>query len=72
MLLTLEQEAKRQRVQMPSPERIKKVCSVFEFYLYCSVSLLIKWNKLKKIILGQYHGTVMMQYLPWYATVWGH
>lgn len=25
MLLTLEQEAKRQRVQMPSPERLKKV-----------------------------------------------
>lgn len=25
MLLTLEQEAKRQRVQMPSPERIRKV-----------------------------------------------
>ena len=26
MLLTLEQEAKRQRVQMPSPERLRKVC----------------------------------------------
>ncbi|XP_067898359.1 39S ribosomal protein L47, mitochondrial isoform X2 [Heterodontus francisci] len=25
MLLTLEQEAKRQRLQMPSPERLKKV-----------------------------------------------
>jgi len=25
MVLTLEQEAKRQRVQMPSPERIRKV-----------------------------------------------
>ncbi|MBN3281787.1 RM47 protein, partial [Polyodon spathula] len=25
MLLTIEQEAKRQRVQMPSPERLKKI-----------------------------------------------
>ena len=30
MLLTIEQEAKRQRVQMPSPERIKKVNICFK------------------------------------------
>lgn len=30
MLHTIEQEAKRQCVQMPSPERIKKVSSYFK------------------------------------------
>lgn len=33
MLLTLQQEARRQRIQMPSPERLRKVSVIFRTYL---------------------------------------
>lgn len=33
MLLTLQQEARRKRVQMPSPERLRKVSVIFRKYL---------------------------------------
>lgn len=47
MLLTLEQEARRQRVQMPSPERLRKVSMIFRTYhrnvklhLCCTLSIM--------------------------------
>lgn len=32
MLLTLQQEARRQRIQMPSPERLRKVRVIFRTF----------------------------------------
>lgn len=40
MLLTLEQEARRQRLQMPSPERLRKVSMMLKRHLLLSCKML--------------------------------
>lgn len=45
MLVTLEQEARRQRLQMPSPERLRKVWCLWCFIRYmCHDSITSQWT----------------------------
>ncbi|XP_041862730.1 39S ribosomal protein L47, mitochondrial [Melanotaenia boesemani] len=65
MLLTLEQEAKRQRVQMPSPERLKKV---ERSLIRLETVVLERENALRLLQTGQEKGRPG----DWRRNIFGH